>query len=324
MGSMDKAQLARTRENQRRSRARRKEYIQELEMKLRDFESKGRDTTYAVQQAARRVYEHNKKLKLLLNSLGFDDKRLNEYLKTGSLSSTEPTVTDPRHDQEDPVQTLEALLPSRHIPQPDPMLNAGSIQNNFICNNIGRGDTIVPSSQTEPSAFDTGIDSYAQLHDQLPLSPDISSFDAQGVRPSLTSSTSIYNCAQSQLVQHTSELDESCEKLYLFQVEGSKTNLSDKDILLDRCGTSALRGFRGNHSDATSISSEDNYTASTGDTFVRVPYQNYWDFDYFYPDQHANGTNNIATDMIRILPSRGVSSYISCESYAKNNVSSDL
>lgn len=54
---------ARIRENQRRSRARRKEYLQELEQKLRKCEQAGVKASVDIQLAARAVAEENERLR---------------------------------------------------------------------------------------------------------------------------------------------------------------------------------------------------------------------------------------------------------------------
>lgn len=54
---------ARIRENQRRSRARRKEYLQYLEQKLRKCEQAGVKASVDIQLAARKVVEENQKLR---------------------------------------------------------------------------------------------------------------------------------------------------------------------------------------------------------------------------------------------------------------------
>ncbi|KAF2103544.1 hypothetical protein NA57DRAFT_31753, partial [Rhizodiscina lignyota] len=66
----EKDNLARIRENQRRSRARRKEYLQELEAKWRACEQKGVEATAEVQAAARQVLEENRRLRALLKERG--------------------------------------------------------------------------------------------------------------------------------------------------------------------------------------------------------------------------------------------------------------
>ncbi|TQS33537.1 hypothetical protein Golomagni_06114, partial [Golovinomyces magnicellulatus] len=78
------ANLARIRENQRRSRAKRKEYVQELERRLRTYELQGVEATAEVQVAARRVAEENKKLRELLREHGYSDDYIMHYLKTST------------------------------------------------------------------------------------------------------------------------------------------------------------------------------------------------------------------------------------------------
>jgi hypothetical protein len=76
----------RNRENQRRSRARRKDYIQELEQRLRQYEVDGVRATAEVQAAARKVSEENIGLRSLLGLYGVDDGRIGEYLRTRDAS----------------------------------------------------------------------------------------------------------------------------------------------------------------------------------------------------------------------------------------------
>ncbi|KAH7130394.1 hypothetical protein B0J11DRAFT_251260 [Dendryphion nanum] len=79
--------LARIRDNQRRSRARRKEYLQELEAKLRQCEQMGVEASAEIQGAARKVLEENRRLRAMLRTrgvpeveisaaLGFEDRTL--------------------------------------------------------------------------------------------------------------------------------------------------------------------------------------------------------------------------------------------------------
>jgi len=71
------ANLARIRDNQRRSRARRKEYLQELEVKYRQCEQLGVEASAEIQTAARKVVEENKRLRALLRQQGFTDTDIN-------------------------------------------------------------------------------------------------------------------------------------------------------------------------------------------------------------------------------------------------------
>ncbi|KAF1821778.1 uncharacterized protein K489DRAFT_299098, partial [Dissoconium aciculare CBS 342.82] len=61
---------ARIRDNQRRSRARRKEYLQDLEVRFRNCEQLGVEASAEIQAAARRVVDENKRLRMLLKQRG--------------------------------------------------------------------------------------------------------------------------------------------------------------------------------------------------------------------------------------------------------------
>lgn len=78
--SQEKANLARIRDNQRRSRARRKDYLQELEGKFRNCELLGVEASSEIQSAARRVAEENKRLRALLRVRGVGDAEVDEFL----------------------------------------------------------------------------------------------------------------------------------------------------------------------------------------------------------------------------------------------------
>ncbi|KAK5132400.1 hypothetical protein LTR08_009083 [Meristemomyces frigidus] len=70
------ANLARVRDNQRRSRARRKEYLQELETKYRHCQQVGAEASSEIQTAARKVAGENKRLRLLLKQQGVSDAEI--------------------------------------------------------------------------------------------------------------------------------------------------------------------------------------------------------------------------------------------------------
>ncbi|KAI9679218.1 MAG: hypothetical protein M1817_005237 [Caeruleum heppii] len=93
----------RVRDNQRRSRARRRQYLQELEDRWRACESAGAQASTEIQSAARQVAWENKQLKALLRETGVDDGQIEAYLKR-------PTVEN--HTVSDPVD-LEGLLTAR-------------------------------------------------------------------------------------------------------------------------------------------------------------------------------------------------------------------
>ncbi|EEP79776.1 predicted protein [Uncinocarpus reesii 1704] len=71
----------RVRDNQRRSRARRKEYIRDLERRLGAFEKLGVQATLEVQLAGRKVAAENALLRSLLKSRGITDEEVEAFLK---------------------------------------------------------------------------------------------------------------------------------------------------------------------------------------------------------------------------------------------------
>ena len=99
--TQEKANLARIRDNQRRSRARRKEYLQELEGKFRNCELLGVEASSEIQSAARRVAEENKRLRALLRARGVGDAEVDEFLGR-------PTAEYPQFPSA--VAALDAML----------------------------------------------------------------------------------------------------------------------------------------------------------------------------------------------------------------------
>jgi len=107
----EKANLARIRDNQRRSRARRKEYLQELEARLRQCELQGIEASAEIQHAARRVADENKKLRGLLAQHGIGDDSIDAYLQS---SPTSDSVMQGQYGSTSAaVQVLEQLLQAR-------------------------------------------------------------------------------------------------------------------------------------------------------------------------------------------------------------------
>lgn len=72
----------RIRDNQRRSRARHKEYVHDLEQRIEGFEKQGVQATLEVQAAGRKVVEENKLLRSLLGLRGVADAEVEDYLQT--------------------------------------------------------------------------------------------------------------------------------------------------------------------------------------------------------------------------------------------------
>ena len=74
----------RIRDNQRRSRARRTEYIQDLEKRLHKYQTEGIHATREVQEAGRKVAVENSLLRSLLILHGVSDQRVQEYLRANT------------------------------------------------------------------------------------------------------------------------------------------------------------------------------------------------------------------------------------------------
>ena len=79
--------LARIRDNQRRSRARRKDYLHELEAKWRVCEQLGVEASAEMQSAARKVLDENKRLRALLRQRGMADDEIDSFA-VGAAPST--------------------------------------------------------------------------------------------------------------------------------------------------------------------------------------------------------------------------------------------
>jgi hypothetical protein len=82
----DTASALRIRENQRRSRNRRKELIEELQGRLNEYERRGVEATQDMQRAARKVAQENMRLRSLLSRHGVSQEEVEVYLR---VSETE-------------------------------------------------------------------------------------------------------------------------------------------------------------------------------------------------------------------------------------------
>ncbi|KAH6677071.1 hypothetical protein B0J14DRAFT_635830 [Halenospora varia] len=107
----EKANLARIRDNQRRSRARRKEYLQQLETRLRQCELQGIEASSEIQMAARNVVDENKKLRSLLAQYTVGDGSVKAYLQSSGMCDT--LIGDQFGSSSGAVQILEHLLQTR-------------------------------------------------------------------------------------------------------------------------------------------------------------------------------------------------------------------
>ncbi|KAM4061822.1 hypothetical protein HRG_013378 [Hirsutella rhossiliensis] len=124
-----KNSLVRIRDNQRRSRARRREYVQELEQRLRVCELQGIEASTEIQIAARRVAEENKQLRELLNRHGFSDDHVAHFLQSGTFVPLDADQDHPSRagDPGAAVQSLEQLLVPRRLANLDQDFSLSSL-----------------------------------------------------------------------------------------------------------------------------------------------------------------------------------------------------
>lgn len=89
----------RIRDNQRRSRARHKEYVEGLQRKIQEHERRGVEATLEMQQAARNVAVENSRLRILLKYRGVSDEEIDKFLQTfpdqGPTEVAKATVQQP-------------------------------------------------------------------------------------------------------------------------------------------------------------------------------------------------------------------------------------
>ncbi|KAI4178106.1 MAG: hypothetical protein LQ346_007557 [Caloplaca aetnensis] len=90
-GTTSTTSTTRIRDNQRRSRARRKAYLEELEAKVRTYEAQGVEAASEIQAAARKVVEQNQELKeeneRLRRLVGEYERRWEEHLRDGAIGT---------------------------------------------------------------------------------------------------------------------------------------------------------------------------------------------------------------------------------------------
>ncbi|KAF1960731.1 hypothetical protein CC80DRAFT_544128 [Byssothecium circinans] len=93
--TQDTPSSIRIRENQKRSRDRRKGLLDSLQKRVQDFELNGVRATHEMQQAARRVAQENERLRSLLALHGVSRERVDLYLSSfdGSGATNCPQVT---------------------------------------------------------------------------------------------------------------------------------------------------------------------------------------------------------------------------------------
>lgn len=118
------------RDNQRRSRARRKELLEDMQRRLNEYERLGVQATLEMQQAARAVAKENERLRALLARMGISDAAVDEALRIGGPIDDQPaqhrrTSREDAVSKESPVLRQTRFLNTRHLSSVTALLNEG-------------------------------------------------------------------------------------------------------------------------------------------------------------------------------------------------------
>lgn len=156
------SRLSRIRDNQRRSRARKREYIEDLEGRWKKCQDLGVQANVELQKAAQKVIEENILLRKILGELGLEtahvDKRVQELKVTAIAEGNDFNICSGDHGYGEITgsgldgvgQGMAASLDSaQSLEQPSEAAGVGSRQDNF-----GEGSV---TDLDNPSSMDADI-----------------------------------------------------------------------------------------------------------------------------------------------------------------------
>ena len=110
--------LARVRDNQRKSRARKQEYVKELEQRLAGCKEQAQEKDIAHRLATQKVEAENRHLKALLESLGVSTGSIQKYLQDADAANANRKIAIPaiqrREKNEIPSSKLTVEIPRIH------------------------------------------------------------------------------------------------------------------------------------------------------------------------------------------------------------------
>lgn len=227
------APAIRIRENQRRARARRKELIDDLKSRIRDYESQSVMATAEVQEAARKVLLENRRLRALLVEKGVPTTEIEGSLH-GYDYDASFTVALPMPEPADINDTQRQAALSVDIQQPVEM-QASDTANQLVS---------AASSPTIP--MDIGFESVSQASKNGKFVG--SSGDTELLRPGEQAEKDLgYGSPLSNLLEHVSDC--YCPEIETVpgQAQSSETECS--------VAANILAGFRG-HGDAEQARAE--------------------------------------------------------------------
>lgn len=98
--SRESSRSTRIRDNQRRSRAQRKEYLDSLQRRIHEYERRGVEATVEVQQAAKAVARENAGLRRLLARYGVSEEEIGREIQAVALESVNFEAPRPCVQQE--------------------------------------------------------------------------------------------------------------------------------------------------------------------------------------------------------------------------------
>jgi hypothetical protein len=114
----------RIRDNQRRSRARHKEFVDGLQRRIQEYERRGVEATLQMQRAARDVAVENSRLRALLARNGINAEEVDTYLKSfGDQPSRDSSTTPitPNFDKAAVSLPMVVIEPQALASRPSPM-----------------------------------------------------------------------------------------------------------------------------------------------------------------------------------------------------------
>ncbi|KAF7559571.1 hypothetical protein G7046_g4601 [Stylonectria norvegica] len=137
----------RIRDNQRRSRARHKEYVEGLQRKIQDHERRGVEATLEMQQAARNVAVENSRLRILLGYHNVTNDEIDKFLQTfpdqPATDIAKATISQSVVEQ----QSIVAAAPKRTVRPLQPLSRPSSA-------GPPRRDYLIPDFDSENSTRD--------------------------------------------------------------------------------------------------------------------------------------------------------------------------
>ena len=216
------------RDNQRRSRARHKEYVEDIKKKLLDLEEQGVQATVEVQQAARKVVEENHLLRELLARKGVSQQEVNEFLGISHKRSIG-----------DAVCNVKCQLPARLIGGPSPTEHLSTIAGPETSSILPRNQHSAPG--TRP------LQPYNRTGDTSQSSPDLpdqsqGTHNNQHILLLRTTADSGVDCSTPRSVSEHTGFDTSCEEAAV--VLSFMRGHGDQERARNELGCEALRSCR--------------------------------------------------------------------------------